>query len=470
MVQTLVNNTGSSVSDEAVAAFAASIRGKVMTPGDAGYDEARKIFNGMIDRKPGLIAQPADTGDVQKCVNFARENGLLVSVKCGGHAASGHAVCEGGLMIDLRKLNSIVVDPAARTAIAGGGTHWGELDAATQEHGLAVTGGRVPSTGIGGLTLGSGSGWLERKLGYTVDNMIGAEVVTADGSILQANETENPDLFWGLRGGGGNFGIVTKFEYRLHSVGPMVYGGMLVFPRFRAAEVIRGYRDFMETADDDIGGGVALVCAPPEEFVPEPMHGMPVVGIIVCYTGDPENAETALKPIMDLQPVMAMTQPMPYLELQKLIEAGNPPGLQNYWKADMYPVLPDDAIDALVAAAAEPPSTTTTVLVQPQGGATARVPDGETALGWRGAKWSIHYLGMWEDPAEDEAQIEWVRKIAEAMKPWAQEGTYLNYLSDEGEDRVKESFGVHYKRMEELKDKYDPENFFRLNQNIRPSR
>jgi len=457
------------IDNTAIDELAKGFRGKVLRPGEDGYDPARTIYNAMIDRRPALVAQPGDTNDVAAAVKFAARHELLVSVKGGGHAASGHAVCEGGLMIDLALLNEIKVDPRAKTAVAGGGAKWGELDAATQEHGLAVTGGRVPSTGIGGLTLGSGSGWLERKLGYTVDNMIGAEVVLADGSVVRANANENQDLFWGLRGGGGNFGIVTKFEYRLHPIGPMIFGGMLVFPRFRATEVIKAYRDLMETADDDIGGGVALVCAPPLDFVPEPMHGMPVVGVIVCYTGEPENGPNAIKPILDLQPVMNITQPMPYLEIQKLIEAGNQPGSQNYWKADMYPELPDEAIDTLVAAAAEPSSTMTTIIVQPQGGVTARVPDGETALGWRGAKWSVHYLGMWADPTENDAQIAWVRNVADAMKPWAQEGTYLNYLSDEGEDRVKESFGPHYKRMEELKNKYDPTNVFRLNQNIKPT-
>ena len=277
------------IDNTAIDQLAQNFRGKLLRPGDAGYDDSRTIFNAMIDRHPALIAQPANSADVAAAVKFAVEQKLLVSVKGGGHAASGHAVCEGGLMIDLALLNEIKVDPQAKTAVAGGGAKWGELDAATQAHGLAVTGGRVPGTGIGGLTLGSGSGWLERKLGYTVDNMIGAEVVLASGDIVHASESENPDLFWGLRGGGGNYGIVTKFEYRLHEIGPMVFGGMLVFPRFRAAEVIKAYRDFMETADDDIGGAVALVCAPPEEFVPEPMHGMPVLGVLVCYTGRPED-------------------------------------------------------------------------------------------------------------------------------------------------------------------------------------
>jgi FAD/FMN-containing dehydrogenase len=443
--------------------------GKLLRPDDDGYDAARAIFNAMIDRRPAVIAQPASSADVSAAVKFARERELLVSVKGGGHAASGHAVCDGGLMIDLALLKEINVDPQAKTATAGGGVTWGELDAATQAQGLAVTGGRVPGTGIGGLTLGSGSGWLERKLGYTVDNLLGAEVVLASGDIVHASEDENADLFWGLRGGGGNYGVVTKFEYRLHEIGPMVFGGMLVFPRVRAGEVIRAYRDFMETAEDDLGGAVGLLCAPPEEFVPEPMHGMPIVAIVVLYTGHPENGPAAIKPFLDLQPVMNMTQPMPYVEVQKLIEAGNQPGFQQYWKAEMLPELPDEAIEALTAATAEPRSTMTAIIVMPLGGAVHRVPDDATAMGWRGAKWGIHVLGQWADASEDDEQIAWVRAVDKAIQPWAQKGTYLNYLMDEGEQRVKESFGAHYKRMEELKNKYDPTNFFRLNQNIKPT-
>jgi FAD/FMN-containing dehydrogenase len=457
------------IDNTAIDQLAQSFSGKLLRSGDPGYDDSRSVFNGMIDRRPVLVAQPLNSADVSAAVKFAVEQNLLLSVKGGGHSGSGLAVADGALMIDLALLNEITVDPQAKTATAGGGAKWGAFDAATQAHSLAVTGGRVPSTGIGGLTLGSGSGWLERKLGYTVDNMIGAEVVLANGDVVYASETENADLFWGLRGGGGNFGIVTKFEFRLHEIGPMVFGGMLVFPRFRAAEVIKAYRDFMENADDDIGGAAALVCAPPLDFVPEAMHGMPIVGIIVCYTGKPEDGPAAIKPLLDLQPVMNITQPMPYLEVQKLIEEANPAGMQNYWKADMYPELPDEAVDALVTAAAEPRSTMTAVLIQPQLGATARVPDGATALGWRGAKWSIHYLGMWPDPSENDEQIAWVRRVTGALQKWAQEGTYLNYLSDEGEDRVKESFGPHYKRLEELKNKYDPTNLFRLNQNIKPT-
>ena len=457
------------VADTNIEQLASGFSGRVLRPGDAGYDEARTIFNGMIDRRPAVIAQPANTADVVKAVNFGRENGLLTSVKGGGHSASGHAIADGGLEIDLSLLKAISVDPEKRTATAEGGVCWGEFDAATQAHGLAVTGGRVPGTGIGGLTLGSGSGWLERKLGYTVDNMIGAEVVTADGSVLHASANENQELFWGLRGGGGNFGVVTKFEYRLHPIGQMVFGGMLIFPRPRAAELIRAYRDFIEKAPDDLGGGVALLCAPPLDFVPEPMHGMPILAMIILYTGKPEDGEAAIKPLLDLQPVMNMTQPMPYLEVQKLIEEGNPPGRRQYWKADMYPELKDETIDALVGSSNEPASTMTTIILQPTSGAVHKVPDDATAIGWRSAKWAIHVLGTWEDATEDDKQIAWVRNVHGSVQPWAQKGAYLNYLMDEGEQAVEDSFGKQYARIVALKNKYDPTNFFSMNQNIKPT-
>jgi FAD/FMN-containing dehydrogenase len=470
MVQSLVNHAGSAIPDDDVTEFASSLKGKVHEPGSSGYEEARHIFNGMIDKHPGLIAQPAGTDDVAKCVNFAREHNLLVSVKGGGHAASGHSVCDAGLMIDLCLLKSIDVDPKAATATAGAGVNWGEFDAATQAHGLAVTGGRNPTTGISGLTLGSGSGWLERKLGYTVDNLLGVEIVTADGSVLHASETESPELFWGLRGGGGNFGIVTKFTYRLHKIGPIVFGGQLGFPRFMAKQVIRAYRDFIETAPDDVGGAVALITAPDMDPIPPPVRGMLVMGIIVCYTGNPEDGPAAIKPLLDLNPVMNMCGSMPYTAVQDMLTAGNPPGMRQYWKADMYPELPDEMIDKLVDQAEVPPvSPQTTIIIQPLGGQVHRVDEEQSAMGWRKAKWALHCLGTWTDPAQDEEQIAWVRNLAAAAAPYAQKGTYLNYLMDEGEARVRDSFGPKYDRMLELKNKYDPKNFFRLNQNIKPT-
>lgn len=461
MVQTL-----SSIPSDAVSGFTASLSGSVLQPGSSEYDEARTVFNAMIDRRPGLIAQPATTADVQACVKFAREHDLLVSVNGGGHSVQGYGVCDGGLMIDFSKMKAISVDPDKRTAMAEAGVRWGEFDAATQEHGLAVTGGRISSTGIAGLTLGSGSGWLERKFGYAVDNLLGAELVTAAGEVLHASESENQELFWGLRGGGGNFGIVTKFEYKLHPLGPIVYGGMLGFPRDPA--ILKAYRDFMENAPDEVCGAAALITAPPEPFVPEEVRGTPVMGIVVLYAGNPDDGPAAFKPMLDLDPVVKMVAPIPYTAVQQLLDAANPAGIQNYWKADFYPELPDEAINTLLSR--EPaPSPHTSVIIMPNGGYVHRVAEDATAMAWRRAKWSLHLLSLWEDPADDERNIEWTRSLSKAMSSWAQEAAYLNYLMDEGEQRVKDSFGAHYDRMVALKNKYDPTNFFRLNQNIKPT-
>ncbi len=470
MAQQVKTSRGSTALDEAtIEELRASVRGQVIGPNDAGYDETRRVFNGMIDRRPALIARCADTADVQRAVKFAREQGLLLSVRAGGHSVNGYGVCDGGLMLDLSLMKGIQVDPQAQTAVAEPGVVWGELDAATQAHGLAVTGGRIPGTGVAGLTLGSGSGWLERKLGYTVDNLLGAEVVTADGRLVRSNADENADLFWGLRGGGGNFGIVTSFRLKLHPIGPIVYGGMLAFRRERARKIVRAYRGFMETAPDDVGGALALITAPPEPFVPQDVQGKPAIAMVVCYTGDPNKGEEAIRPLLELKPPLRMVQPMPYVAVQGLLEPMNPPGMRNYWKADMYPKLPDAALDALVDTAAEPPSPLTTIIVQPLGGAVHRVADDATAMGWRSAKWAVHVLGMWPDASEDDRNIAWVRNVAQALKPWAQDGAYLNYLMDEGEQAVRDSFGRHYQRMVDLKSKYDPTNLFQMNQNIKPN-
>lgn len=468
MVQ-LLDRKGKSIPDADVQAFARSLQGNVLTAGQPGYDAARAVFNGMIDRKPGLIAQPKDTADVQKCVKFATAHGLLISVKGGGHSAPGYAVCDDGLMIDMSLMNEVKVDTKKKVAVAGGGTVWGEFDAATQAHGLAVTGGRNPTTGIAGLTLGSGSGWLERKLGYTVDNLLGVEIVTANGEAIHASDAENKELFWGLRGGGGNFGIVTKFEYQLHDIGPMVYGGQLAFPRFMAKQVIRAYRDFIETAPDDIGGAVALVSAPRMDPIPPPVQGMPVLGIVICYTGKPEDGPAAIKPLLDLNPVMNLTQPMPYVAVQDMLTAANRPGQRQYWKAGMYPSMPDEMIDAIADAAEKPLSESTSIIIQPLGGQVHRVAEDNSAMGWRKAKWAVHILGAWDDAGEDAEQIAWVRNVWESARQWEQQGTYLNYLMDEGEQRVRESFGPNYERMVALKNKYDPTNLFCFNQNIKPT-
>jgi FAD/FMN-containing dehydrogenase len=444
--------------------------GTALRAGDSGYDEARAVFNAMIDRRPALIARCASAADVAAAVRHARAQRLDVSVYGGGHAVTGAAVCDGGICIDLRGLRDIDIDPQQQVVRAGGGLTWGEFDAATQEHGLAVTGGRVPSTGVGGLALGSGSGWLERKLGFTCDNLLEAEVVVASGEIVTASPTENPDLFWGLRGGGGNFGVVTRFTLKLHPIGPMVFGGMLLFPAQRGQEVVRAYRDFVAGAPDEVGSGLAFLTAPPEDFVPEPARGKPVIGIICCYAGRPGDGPAAYAPLLDLQPAVAMVQPMPYVAVQQLIEPGNPKGRLNYWTGDFYDALPDDAVDSLVDLATRPVSPFTQIIMIPGGGAIERVDDDATAFGARGAAFNIHYLSMWEDTGQTEANIDYTRRLAGAMKPWSTGAVYLNFLGDEGLSRVEAGFGPEkFARLQQIKATWDPDNLFHHNQNIPPA-
>ncbi|MCW2672169.1 MAG: linked oxidase-like protein [Frankiales bacterium] len=448
----------------------AGFTGTTLRPGDTGYDEARSVFNALIDRRPAIIARCTSAADVAAAVRFGRAEGLTISVYGGGHSVTGAAVFDDGLCIDLRGLNSIAVDADARLARAGGGLTWGELDAATQEHGLAVTGGRVPTTGVGGLSLGSGSGWLERAFGFTCDNLVEAEVVTAAGEVVTASETENADLFWALRGGGGSFGIVTTFTLKLHPLGPIVWGGMLVFPGFRGAEVLKAYRDFTATAPDEVGSGLAFITAPHEEFVPEPARGHPAVGVICCYAGDPADAPAAYAPLIELGPAMAMVQPMPYVAVQAIIEPGNPKGRLNYWTGDFYSALPDEAIDTLAAQATRPVSPYTQIIVVPGGGALSRVDDQAMAFGSRDAAFNIHYLSMWEDPAETDHNIDYTRALAGSMKPWSTGMAYLNFLGDEGRSRVEASFGPEkFARLQQIKAVWDPDNLFHVNQNIPPA-
>jgi FAD/FMN-containing dehydrogenase len=445
--------------------------GDLLAPGDGGYDEARAVFNGMIDRRPAMIAVCGSSDDVVAAVNFARAEGLPISVYGGGHGVTGAAVVDGGLVVDMRGMKDIQIDPAARTVRAEAGLNWGEFDAATQEHGLAVTGGRVPDTGIAGLALGSGSGWLERKLGFTCDNLIGAEVVTADGRVVKASADENPELFWGLRGGGGNFGVVTAFYLQVHPIGPIVFGGMLAWPAPMAGEVVRFWRDFMLEAPDEVGSAIAFITAPPADFVPEPVRGHPVVGCILCYAGDPEEGEKVIQPLREFGPPgLDVLGAMPYVAVQDLITEANPHGRRNYWSADFLAELPDEAVDALVEHATNPVSPFSSMLLVAGGGAVSRVPDDETAFGQRTAPFNTHYLSMWEDPAEDARNIAYTRAIAAAMKPWTTGGVYLNYIGDEGLHRVESSFGdKKYARLQALKAEWDPDNVFCHNQNIKPA-
>ena len=359
---------GKPLDESAVQEFAANFRGDLIRPDDEGYDAARAVYNAMIDRRPAVIARCSGVADVIAAVNFARENELVVAVRGGGHSVPGYGVCDGGIVIDLSPMKGIWVDPASRTARAQAGVTWGEFDRETQQFGLATTGGRVTHTGISGLTLGSGSGWLERKYGLTCDNLVSAEVVTAGGEFLKASETENEDLFWGLRGGGGNFGVVTSFEYRLHDVGPIVLGGMLMFPFSRAAELVRFWRDHLKNAPDELGGAPAFLTAPPAPFVPEHLKGQLVAGLIVCYAGPPEEGEEWVRPLKDFgPPEVDLVQPMPYTVLQTLVDPANPPGRRNYWKAENMAELSDEAIDIMVDQASKITSPFSVVLLEPEG-------------------------------------------------------------------------------------------------------
>lgn len=454
-----------------LAALRQAFDGRLVVDTDDDFEQLRTVFNGMISRRPAVIARCESAADVAAAVDFARERSLPLSVYGGGHGVTGHAVCEGGVVIDLRPMNRVEVDPDARTAAVGGGAVWRDVDAATQQHGLAVTGGRMSTTGVGGLALGSGSGWIERKFGLTCDSLRAIEIVTADGTIRRASETENADLFWGTRGGGGNFGVVTRFEFDLHPLGPMVVGGMLMYPAPMAPDLIRHFRDFIADAPDEVGAGVALITAPPEEFVPEPVRGQPVVGVVLVYAGPVEEADEVLRPMREFgPPAMDLVQPMPYVAVQQLIDGGNPDGLRNYWTADFLAELPDEAVETVCEYHLAKPSPHSQIILIPGGGAIARVPDDAMAFGHRTAPFNIHILSLWADAADDATNIEWTREFGRAMKPYATGRAYLNFIGEEGEDRVRAAFGPEtYERLQELKDRYDPTNLFRLNQNIKPT-
>jgi FAD/FMN-containing dehydrogenase len=459
------------VDDAAVGQLAGDFGGTLMRQGDQEYDAARAVFNGMFDRRPALIAQCGGVADVIAAVRFASEHELEVAVRCGGHSVPGYACTEGGIVIDLRDMNGVWVDPAARTARAQGGATWGKFDRETQAFGLATTGGRITTTGLGGLTLGSGSGWLERKFGWTVDNLLSADLVTAAGEVVRASETENEELFWGLRGGGGNFGIVTSFEYRLHELGPIVLGGMLLHAREKAPELLRDWRDVMRSAPDEVGSAFAFLTAPPLEFVPEALRGRPACGIVFLYAGPAGEGEEAAQALRSLsEPDVDLVMPMPYTVVQQLLDAPNPPGRPQYWKSDNVRELTDPAIETLTEQANRVTSPFTIVILEAKGGAIARVPDEATALSGRDSEVAFYGIAQWEDPAEPDQHLAWAREFGEAMEPFGSRNAALNFVMDEGQERVQSTYGPEkYARLVALKDEYDPGNLFRRNQNIRPS-
>ncbi len=461
------------VPSPAVEALGRSFSGPLLRDGDGAYEQARRVWNGCFDRRPALIARCQCVADVQAAVRFATANGLPVAVRGGGHSAQGYSVWDGAVVVDLSEMRAVEVDPDTRTVRAEGGTTWGVFDQATQEHGLALTGGRFSTTGIAGLTLGSGSGWLERRCGLTADSLLEAEVVTASGDVVIANTGENPDLFWGLRGGGGNFGIVTKFTYRLHQIGPIIYGGLMACSPDRGADIMRFLAEFMPGAPEDLGLGFAFISAPPEPFVPPEMHFAPIVGIVVCWTGDLEAGEKAIAPLRQVaQPLMDMVQPIPYTALQTMLDGGAPYGTRAYMKAEFLPELSEEAIAKFVHHGAARPGPMVQLLLEPMGGAIGRVATDDTALGRRDVPWCYHALSMWMEPDETTADdhVRWARELSADLAPLTTTGVYLNFTSDEGESRVRDMFGPErYGRLVAIKDRWDPDNVFALNQNIRPS-
>jgi FAD/FMN-containing dehydrogenase len=445
--------------------------GEVVTPDHSDYDELRAVFNGSIDRRPALIARAASASDVQVAMRFARESAIPFTTRAGGHSLAGFSTIDDGLVIDVRGLKRFEIDLETRRARAGAGLTWGELDAATQAHGLAVTGGRISNTGIAGLTLGSGSGWLERRHGLTADSLVGATVLTAGGELVRASAHEHPDLFWGLRGGGGNFGIVTEFEFELHEVGPTILGGMLLFPWERAGEVLSAYREVMEVADDDLGGCAAILLAPPAPLVPVELVGTPVLSITVAAFGPLDRAAELVAPLRALRPLADAVEPLPYTALQQMLDESAPAGRQGHFEASFMDALPDAAIDELIRAGERIVSPLTHILIQPLGGAYARMPAEATALSHRDAGWMYHALGLWADPADTPANRAWTRELVDALAPYARRSIHPNHVSSDRHERVRSFYGREtYERLVAVKDRWDPGNVFRHNQNIRPSR
>ena len=448
-----------------------SLHGPLVLPGDKGYDEARSIWNGAIDRRPACIARCTGVVDVIAAVRFARERDLQVAVRSGGHGVGGHALCDGGLVIDLSPMKGIRVDPGRRTARAEAGVLWGELDRATQHFGLATVGGIVTHTGIAGLTLGGGIGWLMRKYGATVDNLVSADVVTAEGKLVSASAEDNPDLFWGIRGGGGNFGIVTSFEYRLHPVGPNVLAGPIFHPLADAPEVLRFYREFIADAPDELTTIFNLRVAPPLPFLPEDVHGKPIAMVGACYAGAPEDGIEVVRPLKEFgNPIVDLLEPKLYTALQSMFDPSVPHGWHYYWKSVELPPLTDDAIDTLVEHASALTSPRSYCIVFQLGGALACAGEGETAFSQRAASHNVNINAVWtEGDPEGERHVAWARDFFSAMQPHAGGRVYLNFLGDEGAERVRQAYGDRqYERLVELKRAYDPTNFFRLNQNIAP--
>jgi FAD/FMN-containing dehydrogenase len=441
---------------------------ELIRPGAGGYDEARAVFNAAIDRHPAVIARCATPADVADALRTARDRGLAVAVRAGGHSVAGFGVNDGGLVVDVRPMDAVSVDPAERTVTVGAGVTWSGFDRATQAHGLATTGGRASTTGVAGLTLGGGSGWLERSFGLTCDSLRSVELVTAAGERVTASATEEPELFWALHGGGGNFGVATSFTFDLHPLGPQVLAGLMLWPGGVGRDLTRAYRDFMQAAPDELGGALVFLTAPPEPFVPIHLQGAAAVGVAVLWAGRIEEGIGAIRPLRDMQPDVDLVGPMEYADFQCMID--DPPGFRQYWSGDYHDDLPDDAVDVFVKYGSDRPSPLSQHLMAPWGGAVGRVPEDATPLARRSATWITHPFATWERPEDDAANIAWVHAFREDIGRYTNGGVYLNFIGVEGQDRVRAAYGDRkYDRLARIKRAWDPDNVFRGNQNIEPA-
>ena len=453
---------------DAVAAFAAALRGPLIQSGDPSYDEARTVYNAMIDKHPALIAQCANVADVIAAVNFARDNGIVLAIRGGGHNGAGLGLVDDGLVIDLSSMNGVRVDPEERTARVEGGATLGELHHATHAFGLATPSGIISTTGVGGITLGGGLGHLTRQTGLAIDNLLEADVVLADGSFVTASETENPDLFWALRGGGGNFGVVTSFLFKLHPISTL-YAGPMLWPLEKSGEVLRWYRDFITQAPDELNGFFAFLTVPPVAPFPEELWNQKMCGVVWAYTG--ETAEEVFAPIRAQfgPPALDWVGPIPHPALQSMFDGIYPPGDQWYWKADFVKEIPDEAVDIHVRYGETLPTGKSTMHLYPIDGVAGRVARDATAWNYRDAKWGMVIVGVSPDPADNERMIDWTRSYWSALHPYSAGGAYVNMMMEEGDDRVRAAYGDHYDRLAQIKRTYDPDNLFRVNQNIQPA-
>ncbi len=462
----VITTTGTDtvLKEAVVEELSGSLRGELLCPGDANddeYNEARALWNAMCDKRPALIVRCVEVADVISAVNFARTHRIPVAVRGGGHNVAGSGACEGGLMLDLSRLKSMRVDPVSRTARAEPGLTWGEFDRETQDYGLATTGGICSETGIAGVTLGGGFGWLMRKHGLALDNLLSVDIVSADGQLRQASATENADLFFGVRGAHSNFGVVTSLEYRLHPVGPTVLAGMVLHPLEKGREALQFFRAYTSQAPDEMSVWAALLTSP---------DGHPLVALLACYIGPGELGEQVVRPLKEFGPPLAdLIQPMPYVKAQSLIDASFPKGRYNYWKSHLLRDLSDDAIDTLIEGFASVASPYSSVLIEQLGGAVNRVGKDETAFNHRAAPYDVVIMPMWSDPAESAQHTRWADELWRALQPSSSGGVYVNYLGNEGEARVRAAYGTNYERLVTLKNKYDPLNLFRFNQNIKPT-